>query len=77
MAYGEDALPTPKDIALQQRARLLEEQSQIDRDNLKILSYCNEYASGAKADEKQKAQYDCYRLQRIPDIDIPAIETNS
>ena len=45
MAYGEDALPTPKDIALQQRARLLEEQSQIDRDNLKILSYCNEYAS--------------------------------
>jgi len=70
-------LPTPKDIALQQRARLLAEQSQIDRDNLKILSYCNEYASGAKADERQKAQYDCYRTQRIPDIDIPAIESNS
>ena len=77
MAYGEESLPSPKDIALQQRARLLEEQSQIDRDNLKILSYCNEYASGAKADERQKAQYDCYRTQRIPDIDIPAIESNS
>lgn len=77
MAYGEETLPSPKDIALQQRTRLLAEQSQIDRDNLKILSYCNEYASGAKADEKQKAQYDCYRTQRIPDIDIPAIETNS
>lgn len=77
MAYGEESLPTPKEIALQQRARLLEEQSQIDRDNLKILSYCNEYASGAKADERQKAQYDCYRTQRIPDIDIPTIETNS
>ena len=77
MAYGEESLPSPKDIALQQRARLLAEQSQIDRDNLKILSYCNEYASGAKADEKQKAQYDCYRTQRIPDIDIPAIESNS
>ena len=77
MAYGEESLPSPKDIALQQRARLLAEQSQIDRDNLKILSYCNEYASGAKADEKQKAQYDCYRTQRIPDIDIPSIETNS
>ncbi len=77
MAYGEESLPSPKDIALQQRARLLEEQSQIDRDNLKILSYCNEYASWAKADEKQKAQYDCYRTQRIPDIDIPAIESNS
>jgi len=77
MAYGEDSLPTPKEIALEQRARLLEEQSQIDRDNLKILSYCNEYASGAKADERQKAQYDCYRTQRIPDIDIPDIETNS
>jgi len=75
MAYGEDAIPTPKDIALQQRARLLEEQSQIDRDNLKILSYCNEYASGAKADERQKAQYDCYRTQRIPDIDIPDLFT--
>lgn len=74
MAYGEEKLPSPKDIALQQRARLLEEQSQIDRDNLKILSYCNEYASGAKADERQKAQYDCYRTQRIPDIDIPAID---
>jgi len=77
MAYGEEKLPTPKEIALEQRARLLEEQSKVDRDNLKILSYCNEYASGAKADEKQKAQYDCYRTQRIPDIDIPAIETNS
>ena len=77
MAYGEETLPTPKEIALQQRARLLEEQSQIDRDNLKILSYCNEYASGAKADERQKSQYDCYRTQRIPDIDIPDIETNS
>ena len=77
MAYGEEKLPTPKEIALQQRARLLEEQSQIDRDNLKILSYCNEYASGAKADERQKAQYDCYRTQRIPDLDIPDIETNS
>ena len=77
MAYGEESLPSPKDIALQQRARLLAEQSQIDRDNLKILSYCNEYASWAKADEKQKAQYDCYRTQRIPDIDIPAIESNS
>ena len=77
MAYGEEELPTPKEIALQQRARLLEEQSQIDRDNLKILSYCNEYASGAKADERQKAQYDCYRTQRIPDLDIPSIETNS
>lgn len=75
MAYGEDALPTPKDIALQQRARLLEEQSQIDRDNLKILAYCNEYASGAKADERQKAQYDCYRTQRIPDLDIPDLST--
>ena len=77
MAYGEESLPSPKDIALQQRARLLAEQNKIDLDNLKILSYCNEYASGAKADEKQKAQYDCYRTQRIPDIDIPAIETNS
>ena len=77
MAYGEEELPTPKEIALQQRARLLEEQSQIDRDNLKILSYCNEYASGAKADERQKASYDCYRTQRIPDLDIPPIETNS
>jgi len=77
MAYGEDSLPTPKEIALEQRARLLEEQSQIDRDNLKILSYCNEYASGAKADERQKAQYDCYRTQRIPDIDIPDIWTAS
>ena len=77
MAYGEESLPSPKDIALQQRARLLAEQSQIDRDNLKILSYCNEYASGAKADEKQKASYDCYRTQRISDIDIPAIESNS
>lgn len=77
MAYGEEELPTPKEIALQQRARLLEEQSQIDRDNLKILSYCNEYASGAKADERQKAQYDCYRTQRIPDIDIPDIWTAS
>ncbi len=75
MAYGEESLPSPKDIALQQRARLLEEQSQIDRDNLKILSYCNEYASWAKADEKQKAQYDCYRTQRIPDIDIPDLST--
>jgi len=75
MAYGEEALPTPKDIALQQRARLLAEQSQIDRDNLKILSYCNEYASWAKADEKQKASYDCYRTQRIPDIDIPDLST--
>ena len=75
MAYGEESLPSPKDIALQQRARLLAEQSQIDRDNLKILSYCNEYASGAKADEKQKAQYDCYRTQRIPDIDIPDLST--
>ena len=75
MAYGEESLPTPKDIALQQRARLLAEQSQIDRDNLKILSYCNEYASWAKADEKQKAQYDCYRTQRIPDIDIPDLST--
>lgn len=73
--FGEESLPTPKDIALQQRARLLAEQSQIDRDNLKILSYCNEYASGAKADEKQKAQYDCYRTQRIPDIDIPDLST--
>ena len=77
MAYGEESLPSPKDIALQQRARLLAEQEQINKDNLKILSYCNEYASGAKADEKQKAQYDCYRTQRIPDIDIPSIETNS
>ena len=77
MAYGEDSLPTPKEIALEQRARLLEEQAQIDRDNLKILAYCNEYASWAKADERQKAQYDCYRTQRIPDIDIPNIETNS
>ena len=75
MAYGEENLPSPKDIALQQRARLLAEQSQIDRDNLKILSYCNEYASGAKADEKQKASYDCYRTQRIPDIDIPTLST--
>ena len=25
MAYGEETLPTPKEIALQQRARLLEE----------------------------------------------------
>ena len=75
MAYGEEELPNPKDIALQQRARLLEEQSQIDRDNLKILSYCNEYASGAKADEKQRASYDCYRTQRIPDIDIPDLST--
>ena len=54
MAYGEDSLPTPKEIALEQRARLLEEQAQIDRDNLKILAYCNEYASWAKADERQK-----------------------
>lgn len=77
MAYGEETLPTPKEIALQQRARLLEEQKNIDLSNLKILSYCNEYASGAKADERQKAQYDCYRTQRIPDIDIPIIETNS
>lgn len=75
--FGEDSLPTPKEIALQQRARLLEEQSKVDRDNLKILSYCNEYASGAKADERQKAQYDCYRTQRIPDIDIPDIWTAS
>ena len=45
MAYGEENLPSPKELAVQQRARLLEEQSQIDRDNLKILSYCNEYAS--------------------------------
>ena len=77
MAYGEETLPTPKEIALQQRARLLEEQKNIDLSNLKILSYCNEYASGAKADERQKSQYDCYRTQRIPDIDIPDIETNS
>ena len=77
MAYGEESLPSPKDIALQQRTRLLAEQEQINKDNLKILSYCNEYASGAKADEKQKSQYDCYRTQRIPDIDIPAIESNS
>ena len=75
--FGEESIPTPKEILLQQRARLLIEQEQINKDNLKILSYCNEYASGAKADERQKAQYDCYRTQRIPDIDIPAIETNS
>ena len=73
--FGEESLPTPKDIALQQRARLLEEQKKVDLDNLKILSYCNEYASGAKADERQKAQYDCYRTQRIPDIDIPDLST--
>jgi len=77
MAYGEDSLPTPKEIAIQQRARLLEEQAQIDRDNLKILAYCNEYASWAKADEMNKSAYDCYRTQRIPDLDIPEIETNS
>lgn len=75
MAYGEEELPTPKEIALQQRARLLEEQKNIDLSNLKILSYCNEYASGAKADERQKSQYDCYRTQRIPDLDIPNIST--
>ena len=75
MAYGEENLPSPKELAVQQRARLLEEQSQIDRDNLKILSYCNEYASWAKADEKQRASYDCYRTQRIPDIDIPTLST--
>lgn len=73
--FGEENIPTPEEIAQEQRARLLEEQSQIDRDNLKILAYCNEYASGAKADERQKAQYDCYRTQRIPDLDIP--DTNS
>lgn len=75
--FGEENIPTPEELAKEQRARLLEEQSQIDRDNLKILMYCNEYASGAKADERQKAQYDCYRTQRIPDIVIPDIKTNS
>jgi len=77
MAYGEESLPTPKDIALQQRTRLLAEQEQINKDNIKIRSYCNEYASGATADEMNKSSYDCYRFQKIPDIDIPAIETNS
>ena len=77
MAYGEDSLPTPKEIALEQRARLLEEQENINKDNIKIRSYCNEYASGANADEMNKSAYDCYRTQRIPDIDIPNIETNS
>jgi len=77
MAYGEETLPTPKDIALQQRTRLLAEQEQINKDNIKIRSYCNEYASGATADEMNKSSYDCYRFQKIPDIDIPAIETNS
>ena len=75
--FGEENIPTPEEIAQEQRARLLEEQSQIDRDNLKILAYCNEYASGAKADERQKAQYDCYRTQRIPDIEIPELKANS
>ena len=77
MAYGEETLPTPKEIALQQRARLLAEQEQINKDNFKIRNYCNEYASGATADEMNKSFYDCYRLQKIPDIDIPTIETNS
>lgn len=75
--FGEENIPSPKEIALEQRKRLLSEQEKINSDNLKILSYCNEYASGAKADERQKAQYDCYRTQRIPDLDIPSIETNS
>jgi len=77
MAYGEEELPTPKEIAIQQRARLLEEQEQINKDNFKIRNYCNEYASGATADEMNKSSYDCYRTQRIPDLDIPSIETNS
>ena len=77
MAYGEEKLPTPKEIALQQRARLLAEQEQINKDNFKIRNYCNEYASGATADEMNKSFYDCYRLQKIPNIDIPSIETNS
>ena len=77
MAYGEEELPTPKEIALQQRARLLAEQEQINKDNFKIRNYCNEYASGATADEMNKSFYDCYRLQKIPNIDIPSIETNS
>ena len=77
MAYGEEELPTPKEIALKQRARLLAEQEQINKDNFKIRNYCNEYASGATADEMNKSFYDCYRLQKIPNIDIPSIETNS
>lgn len=77
MAYGEESLPSPKDIALQQRTRLLAEQEQINKDNIKIRNYCNEYASGATADEMNKSSYDCYRFQKIPDIDIPAIESNS
>lgn len=77
MAYGEEKVPTPKEIALQQRARLLAEQEQINKDNFKIRNYCNEYASGATADEMNKSFYDCYRLQKIPNIDIPTIETNS
>ena len=75
MAYGEESLPSPKDIALQQRARLLAEQEQINKDNIKIRNYCNEYASGATADEMNKSSYDCYRLQKIPDIDIPTLST--
>ncbi len=75
MAYGEESLPSPKDIALQQRARLLAEQEQINKDNIKIRNYCNEYASGATADEMNKSFYDCYRLQKIPAIDIPTLST--
>lgn len=75
MAYGEESLPSPKDIALKQRVRLLAEQEQINKDNIKIRNYCNEYASGATADEMNKSSYDCYRFQKIPDIDIPTLST--
>lgn len=76
MAYGsEESLPTPKEISDKQRARLLEEQTQIDRDNLRILDWCNQYAQWAKADEKKKSADDCYNLQKIPDLVIPNIST--
>lgn len=76
MAYGsEESLPTPKEISDKQRTRLLEEQAQIDRDNLKILDWCNQYAQWAKADEKKKSSDDCYDLQKIPDLVIPNIST--
>jgi hypothetical protein len=35
---------TPEEIELQKTARLLEAQTKIDMDNLKILSDCHEYA---------------------------------
>lgn len=67
----EDPVPTIDELIQERRASLLEEQAEIDRDNLKVLSACRqEQEKAEKATQALNAINVCYNKMKREDIDI-------